>query len=230
MTGLHVTRGFRWYRLAAILLVGAAAMWLVHRHIVAQRPHLVPDDIARKAHADLVAMLAKVATSPFGQTERGLALTQEARRYLDDGRLLFAQDMGKVSLFRKEFARRPVVYVNVPRFSNGHAIPDAATLARAVYHEMLHSIQGTGCYEEECDAFVVGSQADAALRGVPLEFPVYRDGMTVAVWVRRVYRGKNGSPEYQPLGHDRAWLARASGAESWGSTATSAPDRRSHQR
>jgi hypothetical protein len=214
----------------AILLVGVAAMWLVGRHVAAQRPRLVPDDVVREAHTALEAALAKVAASPFGQTERGRALTQEARRYLDDGRLLFAQDMGKVAMLREEFARRPVVYVNVPRFSSGHAIPDPATLVRAVYHEMIHSIQDTGSYEEECDAFVAASQADAALRGLPVEFPVTRDGMPVARWVRRLYRGKKASPEYKPLGHDRAWLARASGAESWGSTATSAPDRRSHQR
>jgi len=226
----HITRAFRWRRLAAILAVGAVAMGFAQRHVASLRPRLAPDAIARQGRTTLEATLATVAASAFGQTRRGEALVDEAQRYLDGGRILFADGLGKVSLFRKEFGRRPVVYINVPRLSNRYTLPDVATLARAVTHEMLHAVQNTGCYEEECDAFIAAAQADAAVRGVAVEFPVLRDAAPIAAWVREVYEGKTPSPDYAPLGQNREWLTRASGAESAGSRSTGGPDRRPRRR
>jgi len=205
---MKLYRGLSRRRLSAILSVGIAAIAVAQAYRVSRRPRPAPRRLRDEGRRRLAQVLDAIEATPFGRTTRGRVLTAEARRFLDSKRVQFAIELGKVSLFRKELFSRPVIYINCEPMGTAFHLPDRDTLARALYHEALHSVQGTGSFEEECDAFTAAAQAEAALRGTKAPIPTLRDGEPIGTWVRDAYPDRERLPSYQPVGESRAWLQR----------------------
>ena len=105
------------------------------------------------------------------------------------------------------------MYVRVTRGStNKYVHQTDEGIAESIFHEAVHALrQGNGnSIEEECDGFIAGLTAAAALRGDPLE-PITLNGKPVSHDVTRMYGELARDVYYIPVGATREWLMRVSG-------------------
>ena len=179
----------------------------------ARLPEPAPLTVQARGYAKLRAILTHVAASDFGRRERGARLTAILERLLETDRIRFSATLGgpRAQMYSRPF-RRPLLYVRIlrPREDTWlHQLPHQ--LAEAVYHEAVHFAQGglgRASFEEECDAFLAGLDAEAILLGIPPPDQPTIDGMSVAAFVRHAYPHAPRNPRYRPIGKDRTWLLR----------------------
>ncbi len=204
-------------RIAVILGGGALLAALVMAWSHGRCPSPAPPDVQRSGQAKVRDLIAQVRTAPFGQTERGRRLSEALQRQLDQQAIVFSGDMGGPrGQTRFRWFRPPLVYIRAIQVNETtwlHQLP--WQLAEALYHEAVHVINGgfrRASFEEECDAFCAGLQAEAAVRGDPA-WPARLtiDGLSVATFVRQSYPRAPRQPGYQPIGIDRAWLRQQAG-------------------
>ncbi len=220
MEGINATSQLRagWRKLAllatgAVLVIAAVAIQ------DARLPETAPLAVQARGYAKLRAILAHVAASDFGRRERGARLTAILEHLLETDRICFSATLGgpRAQLYSRLF-HRPLLYVRILRPGEDrwlHQLPHQ--LAEAVYHEAVHFARGglgQASFEEECDAFLAGLDAEAILLDIPPPDHPTIDGMTVAAFVRQAYPHAPRNPRYRPIGKDRDWLLkRARGAE-----------------
>ncbi|MFC1462934.1 hypothetical protein ACFLQU_04930 [Verrucomicrobiota bacterium] len=197
------------------VLLGVGLVLVVCAYIYGRscRPDELPDDISHIGVRKVHEVLELVGKSDFGRSPRGAALAAAAVELMDQGRVRFSPNLDQEALYRKEFGRRPVLYISV-FFHNGRVLwPQPEELAERIYHESLHSIAQSKhkSKEEECDAFCAAEEAAAAVGQRSPRYPVMRDGKTVFKWVQEVYSRYPSDRAYVPVGCTSEELADRTG-------------------
>jgi len=203
-------------RIAALLAVGTVLISAASAWQDARLPESAPPAVHEAGIAELRAIVAQVEASDFGQRERGATLTARLIRLIEADRIRFSAVLGgpRAQMHSRLF-RRSLLYVRVLQPSETvwlHQLPHQ--LAEAVYHEAVHFEKGgfgRASFEEECDAFLAGLQAEAVILKRPMPEPPTIDGMTVAAFVRQAYPRAPRRPRYRPVGKDRDWLRHHAG-------------------
>jgi len=143
-------------------------------------------------------------------------LISEIERLIESGRIVFSSGLGgpRGQTWHNLFGMRRV-YVKVIEMNHGrylHQLP--WQLSESLFHEAVHSLQ-TGAhrasFEEECDAFVAGLQAEAVSRGIAPASVFRMDGLPVAEFVKRSYPNIGSNTRYSPVGESLEWLLRRAG-------------------
>lgn len=200
-------------RLTLILLLGAivvcGALGNRYRHL----PQPVPTQVQREGMAIIKQELATLADSSFGRSQRGRALIAEIERLVESDRIVFSADLGGprgLSLYN--VFRRKRIYLKVIEMNHGrylHQLP--WQLSEVLFHEALHSLRAgfhSSSFEEECDAFAAGLQAEAASKGSAPDSVFRMDGHPLAKFVNNAYPGIRHDPGYQPVGESLEWLTQ----------------------
>lgn len=182
-----------------------------------RRPEPAPETVQVEGYARLNAILTRVRTSPFGQSERGQRLTACIADYMARDAVIFTADIWWQALFRKEVFSPAVIYTRCYMLpSETFVFQTEDTMAESVYHEAVHalSVRTPASIEEECDGFAAGLQAAAALTSEVLPEVLLLDGMSLAELVARRYRGKTRDPDYEPVGLEIGGLLQIVGLTS----------------
>lgn len=207
-------RRLSWLRLAVIVAAGGACIFAADRYRRSRRPAPAPPDVQRHGIELVEGILAKVAGTPFGQSERGKALAGTIRRFIGRGSVIFTADIASQALYRREFLGHEALYVKALAIGGRLVQQDLELIAEGVFHEAVHALRGGGgrvSIEEECDGFAAGLAAGAAIAGHHLPEPLLIDGRPVAAFVRMAYPDSPRDPAYEPVGESRQWLARRTG-------------------
>lgn len=200
--------------LAIILIVGGVAMFCVQRYRESLRPEPAPADVQRQGIDTVRSILAKIQTTPFGQSQRGQLLAAQIESFLRRGRLVFTAAISTQALYRREPFGFEALYVKVFRMGGRWVHQDLELIAEGIFHEAVHSLKssyGGASIEEECDGFTAGLTAGAAVTGKTLPEVLTLDGTPVADFVKQAYRTNPRRPDYVPVGESREWLLRRTG-------------------
>ena len=200
-------------RVLGLLVIGLLLIFLAYDYRISQRPKELSAEETAIGLEKVQQMIDMVRQSEFGQTERGRKLTQQAQYLLQNGRIKFSAGLEMDSLYRKEFGSRSVLYIAVLRGRASVLWFDAESLARRIYHEVLHATVNSKrkSKEEECDAFCAAEEAAATVEKRPPRYPVMRDGQSVWEWVHVAYPDIPSDPSYQPVDYTFAELAARTG-------------------
>jgi hypothetical protein len=189
-----------------------------HSYRESRLPPAAPEHIQRQGLALLDEILGKASGTPFGQSVRGQVLAAEIRRLMDRGLVVFVTGLGAVGKYIEVPMGRNRLLIDTYHFGAGvsedkrYVLPDADQVARAAFHEAVHSLRReTHCTEEECDGMLAAFQADAALSGSPMPVPALTDGSSVAEYVRTQYADLPHDADYRPVGLSRDEFERAVG-------------------
>ncbi len=207
-------RRFPWLRLAAILVAGGACILAADWYRRSLRPVPAPAEVQAQGIELVRGILANVAGTGFGQSQRGKALSDTISRFIERGRLVFTADIASQALYRREFLGYEALYVKALAIGGGLVQQDLELIAEGIFHEAVHAARGgseSASIEEECDGFAAGLAAGAAVTGHFLPDVMLIDGQPVAVFVQKVYPANPRRPDYQPVGETREWLARRTG-------------------
>lgn len=179
-------------------------------------PQAAPRHVQEEGLTLVRQTLIRLQKTPFGNTRRGLALIQEANRLIDRNRIFFSDALGGargVAVNRILGPRR--IYLRVMPLNNGKYLHQLDyQLAEALIHEAVHSLRTglkSASFEEECDAFCAGLEAEDALKEAKPVLPLKLDSLPVAEFVRRNYPRIRTSPGYRPVEITREKLAEMAG-------------------
>jgi len=208
MTDLRTT-----LRLAAILLFGSIAIYGAISYRRSNLPASAPVDVQASGLKIIRQELRKIEASPFGRSDRGQALILQIRRLMASDKIIFSSGLGgpRGQTSHNIFGKR-CVYIKVIEMNHGrylHQLP--WQLSEALFHEAVHAQQESchkASFEEECDAFAAGLQAEAVSKGVALSPLLCIDGLPVAKFVRQSYPGIKSNAKYKPIGNSREWLIK----------------------
>jgi len=207
---------FFFLRLGLILAFGAAAIVGAERYRRAQRPKPAPPDVQRQGLELLDGLLARIGKTDFGQSARGVLLTETLADFLRRGRLVFTAGISAQALYRQELFGSEILYVKVLRMGDRLVHQPPEGIAEGVYHEAVHARQssyGGSSIEEECDGYAAGLAAGAAATGAKLPDLLTLDGVPVARFVVKAYPGLGRRLGYQPVGESPEWLFRRTGLQ-----------------
>ncbi len=205
-------------RVVALLTIGATLVAAAIVRQDARLPESAPPAVHQAGIAKLRELVARVDTSDFGQHERGATLTAKLVTLIDADRVRFSAVLGGPrAQMHSRLLRRSLLYVRVLQPAETiwlHQLPHQ--LAEAAYHEAVHFVKGGpgwASFEEECDAFLAGLQAEAVILERPIPEQPTIDGVTVAAFVSQAYPRAPRRPRYRPVGKDRDWLRHQAGME-----------------
>jgi hypothetical protein len=194
-------RLFRPWLLALILIAGAIGIFFAQQYRESLRPKPAPDDIQRQGIEIVRGILAKIQTTPFGQSQRGQLLATQIESFLRRGSLLFSADISSQALYRREPLGFEALYVKLFRLASRWVHQDPELIAEGIFHEAVHALKsayGGSSIEEECDGFAAGLAAGAAVTGKTLPEALTLDGMPAAEFVRRAYPTAPAAPTTSP--------------------------------
>jgi len=204
------------WRIVLLLAVGAAVgLWLIGQS-ARRLPPRVPDATQQKGIERLNDILARIAATPFGRSARGQELRTELETLIASGQLLFVTNLGAEGKYMEVPFGTDVLCIDVFRFGRDDAtecvLPNDDQIARAAFHEAVHSLRTDGhCIDEECDGMVAAFQADAALTGKTLPTPVLADDQPIAQYVTEHYTDLERDAGYRPVGLSREEFDRLAG-------------------
>jgi hypothetical protein len=181
-------------------------------------PEAAPEEVQTAGMAVLQDQLVKIRGTEFGKSERGRLLFDRVEKIMDQKKVVFTAEIlgGENALCKCDFIGGETWYIEVKLNEDGsytHLPPHQ--LIEVAFHEALHSVKGgfggKASIEEECDAFVAGHQAEAAVQGIEPQQVVILEDVPVAKFVARSYAGIEHNPEYQPVVESVEWLKSRSG-------------------
>lgn len=195
-------------RLAVILACGLLLMAGAHLWLVSRRPAEVSGADAATGNAKLARVVNAIRADALSRSPRGAACLAFIDEMVQHKGIRFSPGLPYEALYRKEFGRRPVLYVGVIRMGMGVIRPSDAELAERIFHETIHALKHSdpASWEEECDAFCAAEQAAAAVEKRPAVCLVLRDGANLWDWVRREYPDHVSDPAYVPVSATRTEL------------------------
>ncbi len=205
-------------RRARLIGIGTVLILSVWIWSHANRPTAAPPAVQQTGRLKVQTVIDTVRASPFGRRERGRWLSEILQRQLDRGGIVFSGDMGGPrGQTRPRWFRVPVIYIRVIPVNESTYLHQLDwQLAEALYHEAVHVFHGgfgRASFEEECDAFCAGLEAEAIVRGVPSPPRLVIDDMSVAEFVAQAYPNAPRRPNYRPVGADMAWLRERVGID-----------------
>lgn len=197
-------------RLPILLTVAAGLVALLVASRAMQMPSPAPLEVQRAGLEKVRRVLREIEASEFGRTERGQILTRQISSAMSASRISFTTDIGGRAAHLSNIFGRDRWYIMVLEMNHGRFLHQAPwQLAEVIYHEAVHATSGSGghgSFEEECDAFAAGLQAEHVMRGAPHPVPLIMDGMPIARFVQEKYPQLASDPAYQPVGTSTAWL------------------------
>ncbi len=202
-------------RIRTVLLL-AILLILCPFAMEARYPTLAPQAVQDEGRTFAQVTLERLLPTPFGRSTRGQALIHTARETLNEKRVFFSAALGGprgqsiVRLFGRRRIYLKVIQVNDEVYLHQRDWQ----LAEALIHESVHARVGgirTASFEEECDAFAAGLQAEAAIRKVTPTTPLTIDRLPIAEFIRRQYPRIKSRPDYQPVAITREELGRLAG-------------------
>jgi len=206
-------RGFSILRLLVIVVIGggcmAGAAW--YRH--SQRRPEAPEAVQAEGRALVRSVLAQVAETEFGKSKRGILLAETVEDLIQRGRLIFTTKRDAQAVYCLEWGGRETLYVRVMRHSRKYKHLDRDDIAEGVFHEAVHAIEGgeSASIDEECDGFVAGICAGAAVTGEALPEILRLTGLPVGEFVVRGYPELERNTAYVPVGQTQEWLKERTG-------------------
>jgi len=154
-----------------------------------------------------------VGTTEFGRSRRGTLLAGVIEQFIQSERLVFTTDRTAQAVYRREWGGAETLYVRVMCHSGKYKHLDPDDIAEAIFHEAVHAVEGGNAesIDEECDAFMAGLCAGAAVTGVAVEDIPRLSGVPVATFVEREYEHLERAPDYRPVGETAQWLSERTG-------------------
>jgi hypothetical protein len=201
------------WRLVVVVAVGGAciagAAW--YRKSLRRKP--VPPDVQADGEARIQALLADIAETQFGKSERGVLLSGAIGRLMRQGKVAFTTDRRAQAVYRREWGGSEVLYVRAMCHSGNYKHLDRDDMAEAIFHEAVHAMEGgkSESIDEECDAFAAGLCAGAAVTGKAVHDILRLSGLPVAEFVVRGYPKLERNPTYVPVGETQDWLKERTG-------------------
>jgi hypothetical protein len=212
---------FRMARLLKIAILVMCGVILVHSALVVRDgfgPEAAPEEVQATGMSVLQEQLVKIRSTEFGKSERGRLLFDRVEKIMDQKKIIFTSEIlgGENALCKCDFIGGEKWYIEVKRNEEGtftHLPPHQ--LIEVAFHEALHSVKGgyggKASIEEECDAFVAGHQAEAAVQGIEPQQVVILEDVPVAKFVARSYVGIEHNSQYEPVAESFDWLKKRSG-------------------
>lgn len=210
-------------RLLKIAILFVSGIIIIHAALIVREsfgPEAAPQEVQDLGIKMLEEQLVKIRSTEFGKSERGRILFDRVEKIVDQKKLIFTSEIlgGEKALCKCDFVGGEIWYVEVKRNEDGsytHQLPHQ--LIELAFHEALHSVKGgfggKASIEEECDAFVAGNQAEAAVQGVEPQAVVILEDVPVAKFVERSYAGIAHQADYVPVVESFEWLKKRSGLQ-----------------
>lgn len=208
-------RGTPTWRLAVIVAVGGACIAGAAWYRRSLRPKPVPPEVQAEGEARVRDLLADVAETEFGKSQRGTLLSGAIERLMRQGKLVFTTERRAQALYRREWGGYEILYVRAMCHRGIYKHLDPEDMAEAIFHEAVHVLEGgnSQSIDEECDGFAAGLCAGAAVTGRAAPEQLKLSGLPVAEFVTRGYPDLTRNPSYAPVGELREWLATRTGLE-----------------
>lgn len=203
-------------RLAIIVAVGAALIAWADAYRRSKRPTPVPPDVQQEGLRLVRGLLARIAATDLGRSQRGRLLAETISDFVERDRLVFTRGITAQALYRREFGGHEVIYVKALGMGGRFVHQTPEGIAEGLFHEAVHARQsryGGASIEEECDGYAAGLAAGAAATGAKLPDLLTLDGEPVARFVAKAYAGLGRRPDYRPVGESLEWLRERTGLE-----------------
>ncbi len=212
----------KWRKLAAriclLLAFGSTGIMVALEYRASRRPHAAPVSVQVSGHKIIKDELSGLANTAFGQSERGKILSERALLFLDQGRIVFSDQLGSArGLTWNEVLGQSAIYIKVMAMNNDAYLHQThGQIMEVLFHETVHSFSRKDkrtSLDEECDAFAAGLCVMLAVEGKEEPELLMLDGVPLSDFIAKNYPDIGRSRDYQPVSQTRDWLSRRTGVE-----------------
>ena len=183
--------------------------WLVFH---SRLPRPAPATVQEDGLSQVRQIVAVIAGSTWGGSQRGQLLVQTLNQLIDAKRVIFTDQIQDAGLTLRGPRGLKCIYLKVLLGEQGqYLLHDSALLCDVLFHESLHVMSvGQNSIEQESDAFLAGLDARCAFeqKKRPKRFMV--EGGSIGSFVLKRYPELKRDSQYKPLVVQLDWVIEQS--------------------